>query len=50
MTPAQNRTRGKCTERAIANKVGGTHLGLLLGKEEVDAAKPHRARGVDVPS
>ena len=36
MTPAQNRTRGKSTERAIANKVGGTRLGLL-GKEDVDA-------------
>jgi hypothetical protein len=28
MTPAQDRTRGKCTERAVANKVGGTRLGL----------------------
>lgn len=26
MTPAQNRTRGKCAERAIANKVGGKRL------------------------
>ena len=36
MTPAQDRTRGKCTERAIADKVGGTRMGLL-GKEDVDA-------------
>jgi hypothetical protein len=38
MTPAQDRTRGKCTERAVANKVGGTRLGLL-GKEDVDAVQ-----------
>lgn len=36
MNPAQNRQRGKRTERAIARITGGQRLGLL-GKEDVDA-------------